>query len=75
MGKRQKRIFQAQIVSQRLQLLNKLVQVVLQSGATSTGLCLVVAPKQLILKDMKQKRHKILIVDIEEIVVDQKAIY
>ncbi|MGD1840165.1 MAG: hypothetical protein ACFB0B_04610 [Thermonemataceae bacterium] len=75
MGKRQQRVFQAQIVPQRLQLLNKLVQVILRSGATSTGFCLVIAAEQLILKDMKQKQHKILIADIEEIVVDQKAIY
>ncbi|MDJ1466646.1 hypothetical protein QNI19_06840 [Cytophagaceae bacterium DM2B3-1] len=70
MGKRQKRIFQQDLVNQSTLLTGKEANVTLHNQSTFHGHILEITPENLKFQDMRLKKHFLSIKDIAEVIVD-----
>ncbi len=75
MGKRQIRVFQKDIFSQRNQLVGKNAQVVLGSQATFYGTILNIEEASLQIRDMRLKKHRYPLTEVTELVLDYVTTY
>lgn len=73
MGKRQTRIFQRDILSQTPTLLGKEANIVLANHATLHGVILEIMDNDLIIRDMRLKKHTVALAHIIEIALDHTA--
>ncbi len=73
MGKRQTRIFRRDILPQAASLTGKEANIVLANHATLHGVLLEITDKHLVIKDMRLKKHTILLAHIHEITLDYTA--
>ena len=75
MGKRLTRIFGIDIPVKAKELISTELNVILKNKSTLHGVLIGVESNCLILRDMKLRKHKLSIADIEELIFDSEAAY
>ena len=73
MGKRQTRIFRRDIPQQAAALTGTEANILLDSQATLHGIILEISADNLVLRDMRLKKHTVPLSQISEIMVDKAA--
>ena len=73
MGRRQTRIFQRDILPQAASLPGKEANIVLTNQATLHGVVLEISGDNLIIRDMRLKKHTVSLAHIHEITLDYMA--
>ncbi|MCU0355026.1 MAG: hypothetical protein MUD08_15000 [Cytophagales bacterium] len=73
MGKRQTRIFQADIMPKAAELTGREANVVLANHTTMHGVILAVTAENLQIRDMRLKKHAVPMSQVAEIVIDQRT--
>lgn len=75
MGKRQTRIFSKDLVNKFSSFAGLEVNIVLKNKTVLHGKPLQIDQQALIINNLRSKKHKLLLSEIEEIIVDKETMY